>query len=563
MRQQHRQQHQQQQNSNREYDNTSNISALRAATEAVTIGRETLNVLAQQTEQLTNADDMVDETSMKLDKANRILRGMTWQGWTMNIFSKKQNGTHMITSDGGGGGGSGGDTTTEAEKSQQQQQEKQRNKIPDLESYSFFDDGTTINDGDNNNDHRNQSIMPSWISSSNQQKQYEIAIQSLKNYHCNLIVLFSCETFEQYDTCKLICQDMFFRASNEVQILQQLQQLEQRESMNNDSKNGTELHNGNTTNTNPRQQEQQQKNNIDQQNPSVSGSTNNDKIVELITRLQSDLSLLRNRQLTYQYKHTNDNKNNGSGNNQSRSTAIATNVAKTVLFDGKFSSPQNNDNNNHNMKVFQEQEEHLNNLSNNLGELNDVAQLIGLANSQQVGLIDSIQYKSENVHEQARMVSRRTDRMIQHKKAASWINPFSKRAKYNFEGFVKIRHNKTNKYVGVDPHSPQNIILTTKFHPLCGCFGYYKKQGQIGTDKLYSLKNRFSDKYLGQALIGGYLTCSSSSCGQREEWEVRYYYYFNIYSLYLLRLFVYTCLCVYIYTATTACKFLSFGIYRS
>lgn len=62
--------------------------AQRAAVEAVMIGRETLETAVRQGEQLQNAENLADETDYKLDKANRLLKGMTWAGWFSNKFSK-------------------------------------------------------------------------------------------------------------------------------------------------------------------------------------------------------------------------------------------------------------------------------------------------------------------------------------------------------------------------------------------------------------------------------------------------------------------------------------------
>ena len=62
-------------------------AARRAGVEAVEIGRETLEAATRQGEQLANAEKMADETSYKLDKAGRMLRGMTWSGWVANAFS--------------------------------------------------------------------------------------------------------------------------------------------------------------------------------------------------------------------------------------------------------------------------------------------------------------------------------------------------------------------------------------------------------------------------------------------------------------------------------------------
>ena len=64
------------------------IAARRSAVEAVMVGRETLESAVRQGEQLRNAENLADETEYKLDRATRLLKGMTWSGWLANKFTK-------------------------------------------------------------------------------------------------------------------------------------------------------------------------------------------------------------------------------------------------------------------------------------------------------------------------------------------------------------------------------------------------------------------------------------------------------------------------------------------
>ena len=70
------------------YDgNCDNLHAHRAAVEAVSSGRAALSTIAQQGQQLANAEEISDSNAFMLDKSNRILKGMTWSGWGSNMFT--------------------------------------------------------------------------------------------------------------------------------------------------------------------------------------------------------------------------------------------------------------------------------------------------------------------------------------------------------------------------------------------------------------------------------------------------------------------------------------------
>jgi Fascin domain len=130
-------------------------AARRAGAEAVEIGRETLETVTRQGEQLHNAERVADETSYDLDKAGRVLRGMTWAGWVANMFAKELKPPSESDSTA---------TSTEA-------------LVP-----SFYD-------------HAPPSCRD--------------AAQAVQNYHANLKVLAACETTEQTETCHLICENMY------------------------------------------------------------------------------------------------------------------------------------------------------------------------------------------------------------------------------------------------------------------------------------------------------------------------------------------------------------------
>ena len=143
-------------------------AARRAGAEAVEIGRETLEEATRQGEQLAHAEKMADETSYKLDKAGRILRGMTWSGWVANAFSSDL-------------------------------------KPP----------GTTEEDTMKHVKHDSMVVA----AYENTPSQCRAAAQAIQNYNANLKVLTSCENVEQEETCQLICENMYQTAKQEVDKL--------------------------------------------------------------------------------------------------------------------------------------------------------------------------------------------------------------------------------------------------------------------------------------------------------------------------------------------------------
>lgn len=279
-------------------------SAQRAAVEATLVGRETLEAALRQGEQLQNAENLADETEYKLDRAARVLRGMTWAGWWANKFTR------------------------------------------DVEPPEYAT-GTT-----------NSTLPP---------KVYDdvppicsTAAQAVQNYHANLQVLESCETIEQKETCKVICDNMFQRAKREIATLQQRQETAQEGSGD---------------------------------FPSLLGR---------------DLKTLRERQ---------DRAEEGATSSSSNSSpAMRTAVAsKSALFEGKSpeakAAPSPSD------EVQIQQETHLDFMAKHLDELGSLATNLSSSLAFQTDTLESLDGKSESMLFKSKMVTRRADRVIQKK---SW-----------------------------------------------------------------------------------------------------------------------------------------------
>lgn len=140
-------------------------NAQRAAVETLHIGRATLLQTHQQGEQLDRVESIADETQYRLDKAGRILRGMTWSGWLANKFTKDVGPPPPVTTS------------------------------------------------------RSASVSPPLVYE-NVPENCRAAAQAIQNYHANVKVLETCETEEQRETLLLICLSMYNSAVTQLDNLE-------------------------------------------------------------------------------------------------------------------------------------------------------------------------------------------------------------------------------------------------------------------------------------------------------------------------------------------------------
>lgn len=138
------------------------VSARQAAAEALEVGRATLAQAQHQGEQLNRAHREADHAQYALDKAGRLLRGMTWSGWVANLFT------------------------------------------------SDVDQPTT-----NDSSRKEPPLVYEGLPES-----CNAAAQAIQNYHANLQVLSSCDTRELQQTCTLVCDTMYQTALRQLQILE-------------------------------------------------------------------------------------------------------------------------------------------------------------------------------------------------------------------------------------------------------------------------------------------------------------------------------------------------------
>jgi len=178
------------------------------------------------------------------------------------------------------------------------------------------------------------------------------AAQAIQNMQANLLVLEACETDEQREMCVQVCDDMYTKAAREV----------------------SKLH------------------------------SNGDEVsLKLVKRFLTDLSKLRGRLKAC--KRSMQNKI-AATQSTTRSSAASTPAKKQAA---PLSPLQNKD------PVFAQQDEHLEFMSQNLGELTNIAHSLHESFATQSRIVDSLDEKSDEILDKSKMVTRRADRLIQKK----------------------------------------------------------------------------------------------------------------------------------------------------
>ena len=384
--------------------------AKRAAVEATLIGRETVETALRQGEQLQNAEQMAGETEYNLDKATRLLRGMTWAGWWANKFSS------------------------------------------DVKPSDYQSSSAGASSSNNNN---NNIFMPPRIY--DQVPPIGVAAaQAVQNYHANLQVLEACETLEQKQMCQGICDDMYQSARKELIKLQQ------------------------------------------KANPAGGGSDYHSVLKSFAVRLGNDLTLLRQR-----HSRVDDNGPTAAGSSaqtNNRSTLFGANpggtTAKTSVAAAQVPNAKN--------EVALQQEEHLDFMSKHLDELGSLASSLNTSLVQQSETLESLDEKSDAMLFKSKMVTRRTDAVIQNK---SWTKP---KKEFLFE--ASIRHVASGRYLAVTPN--HGLQLADKLNDMC-IFGIWQRQT---ASKVIGMQSKYSRRWVGQNLLGN-LVCSAYGFDRREEWD--------------------------------------------
>jgi len=402
--------------------------AQRAAVEATFVGRETLETALRQGEQLQRAEDLATETEYSLDKATRVLRGMTWAGWWANKFSR------------------------------------------DIQPPGYYRSTNTEKDGDV------PLVRPPRIYD-NVPELGMSAAQAVQNYNANLFILESCETSEQKETCQGICDDMYHHARREVTKLQQRRLRQPQDGIF-----------GSTTSSSS--------------SATSAAMTANEKVLQTLSiQLGNDLNTLHE-------FHSRAMDQRGSSSTATGPTSSHSKDRSTLLLDGgrrgeeASRKPNNND---PNFQIALQQDDHLDFMSKHLNELGSLASNLNTSLTQHRETLENLDEKSDSMLYKSKMVTRRTDQMIQKK---SWTKP-----KKEFLYEASIRHLATGRYLACTPNN--GLTLTTQLNDAC-IFGIWQRQT---ASQVLGLQSKSSRRWMGQNLLGN-LVCSAYSFDRREEWDV-------------------------------------------
>ena len=147
---------------NKQYEE--NIAAQRSAAEAIAISRATLEATMGQGEQLQNCEKLQERNKYVVQKSGRMVRGMTWSGWMMNVFSK--------------------DVEPPMDRAASDAM-KQSSSSDDAVSHILGD--SDVKD------------VP---------EELENPARMLQNYECNVILLEKCQTRQEFNTLLEICKSL-------------------------------------------------------------------------------------------------------------------------------------------------------------------------------------------------------------------------------------------------------------------------------------------------------------------------------------------------------------------
>ena len=290
------------------------------------VGRETLEATVRQGEQLQNAESMAEETEYKLDRATRLLRGMTWAGWLANKVTRDVEPPEYKQ----------GNATTFRMQSSHGGPPTVYDQVPE---------------------------------------SCQAAAQAVQNYNCNLLVLETCETEEQKETCIMICNNMYNLATKEVALLQLAQQK-----LN-------EMQDENETN--------------------------------FVERLVADMKTLRVRQLKSQHHKRGITNSSSERPRESGSDSTHRDHAASLMKDAAntaISKPAATPSQDPDDLTQIQQEEHLDPaMVYHLSELNQLASNLSRSLVGHTETLESLEDKSDSMLFKSRMNTRRADRLIQKK----------------------------------------------------------------------------------------------------------------------------------------------------
>ena len=365
---------QQQPNQNQQQPNqnqhSTNLQAQQASFEAISISRSTLQITQTQGEQLNHCHDLQIRNDYINQKSNRLIRGMTWRGWIQNLISRD------IEPPPGGIATHSADTTT-------------TNNNNNNSSNSSNNSSTSTK----NIHHDNNNII-SLLQSVPTQLLKQASF--ITNYNSNVFLLQQCtsgtnstsSTIQDYKSCLDICN------KSKIATEQCLLLLDQRQRNTHISTTHTE---------------------DDKISEDVILEWEK-KLVDVFQQIQELHSSLILSQEELELIFSNNSRNN-------RNTNAATTRSSNSNIDNQSGDPfakliskattttksQSSHQTLHTQ--YQEQEDHIDILSNNIQELLHNTASISMVLDEQNSILDSLNDGADDLIESTKMVSRKADRV--------------------------------------------------------------------------------------------------------------------------------------------------------
>ena len=407
-----------------------------------------MNSLDAQHESLMNADATADENLYSMDKSNRVLRGMSsWSGWFQNLVTK------------------------DVKPPEHQNQNQNQNNSSGIHS------GACMNANANANAHTKLNLDDAVLNNGRYPREVRMAVNDMNAYHGHVRmldqILVNSDKSGIWSSAEKQQMELLLPTCHELRIASE--------------KSLIPLKN---TSMQPATAVYDRRNVVD--------------IYNWLLEQKSELeNLHENAEKRYRMK-TNYVNGNGTGS-MSKTSLFGTSKSSS---DSMSNTPcmNNNPGNSETLRRIKKQEDYLNSVAPDVGDLKAMGLAISASLEQHNTLLDNIERKTDEVDDKMKIVNRKAGRLNQRY--------MFKREKPTFLSFVKIKFLPTDKYMTVDGSDSSSITLNSRFCGDASIFGMYRNQGDA-----YGFQNALTKKWLGQNIWGN-IACVGNSFSSREEWEI-------------------------------------------
>jgi hypothetical protein len=376
---QRKQKHEEQEDEN----SNSNLSAQRAAVEAISISQSSLTATMIQGEQLNHCNNLRMRNEYIVNKSERLIRGMTWSGWMKNLVSRDIEPPKF---------------------------KKSMSMLPSYDRNRNNNSNDSNKDNNCNNNNNNQemklkhSIMAEMEESTNEFKdvptQLLNQVSLVTNYNSNVLLLKQCQSVNDYEVCLDICNTLKIATEESLkQIQMKTQPQEYQFHGGDDSGSGSDSGSNSAT----IKEWEEKLNTKFQKTKQLHSFMSQELNSEFYNKTSFTSSASASASATSTTSNRNSHKNN---HNQNYNSSMKSNIISNMIMNTSMKS--------NNPKIeskYQEQEDHLNMLSNNVEELLHNSASINMSLGEQNLILDELNDGTDDLVESTKMVSRKADRI--------------------------------------------------------------------------------------------------------------------------------------------------------